>query len=130
MPTQRGGAVRIHLAGVSVIIGLVAFGDVPTPYMIVGGLIVIGSGLFILYRERRLGLNREQRKVANRGAGTQTGDRRRPRAAGEDRNSLGRAAAVRAHGCRATRWCRLRRRRAVGGAARMVSGTTSSKSPG
>lgn len=48
----------------SVIIGFVAFGDVPTPYMIVGGLIVIGSGLFILYRERQLGLKREQRKVA------------------------------------------------------------------
>lgn len=32
--------------------------------MIVGGLIVIGSGLFILYRERQLGLNRDERKVA------------------------------------------------------------------
>lgn len=39
----------------SVIIGYLFFGDVPTIYMLVGGIIVVGSGLFIIYREHRLG---------------------------------------------------------------------------
>lgn len=39
----------------SVAIGYAFFGDVPTWYMLGGGLIVIGSGLFIIYREHRLG---------------------------------------------------------------------------
>jgi drug/metabolite transporter (DMT)-like permease len=46
----------------SVIIGFVAFGDMPTWQMLVGGAIVVGSGLFIIYRERQLGL--ERKKVA------------------------------------------------------------------
>jgi drug/metabolite transporter (DMT)-like permease len=41
----------------SVLIGFVFFGDVPTVFMLVGGLIVVGSGLFIIYREHRLGLD-------------------------------------------------------------------------
>ena len=41
----------------SVIIGFVFFGDVPTWFMLAGGLIVVGSGLFIIYREHRLGLS-------------------------------------------------------------------------
>ena len=45
----------------SVIIGFVFFGDVPDWFMLVGGVIVVGSGLFIIYREHRLGL--EQRRV-------------------------------------------------------------------
>jgi drug/metabolite transporter (DMT)-like permease len=40
----------------SVILGYVFFGDVPTLYMLVGGVIIVGSGLFIVYREHRLGL--------------------------------------------------------------------------
>lgn len=44
----------------SVIIGLVFFGDVPTWFTLVGGLIVVGSGLFIIYREHRLGLDRSR----------------------------------------------------------------------
>jgi drug/metabolite transporter (DMT)-like permease len=44
----------------SVIIGFVFFGDVPTWFMLVGGVIVVGSGLFIIYRERRLGLDRKR----------------------------------------------------------------------
>jgi drug/metabolite transporter (DMT)-like permease len=42
----------------SVIIGFLFFGDVPTWFMLVGGVIVVGSGLFIIYREHRLGLDR------------------------------------------------------------------------
>lgn len=46
-------------------VGFLAFGDVPTAYTIVGGLIVVGAGIFIIMRERRLGLERgKARKVA------------------------------------------------------------------
>mgnify|MGYP001546906271 FL=1 len=44
----------------SVIIGFMFFGDVPTWFTLVGGLIVVGSGLFIIYREHRLGLDRSR----------------------------------------------------------------------
>lgn len=42
----------------AIIVGYVVFGDVPTPYMLVGGLIVVGAGIFIILRERQLGLER------------------------------------------------------------------------
>lgn len=42
----------------AIVIGYFAFGDVPTLYTLVGGMIVIGAGLFIIWRERRLGLRR------------------------------------------------------------------------
>lgn len=46
-------------------VGYFAFGDVPTAYTIVGGLIVVGAGIFIIWRERKLGLERgKARKVA------------------------------------------------------------------
>lgn len=41
----------------SVLVGFVFFGDVPTLFMLVGGLIVVASGIFIIYRERRLGID-------------------------------------------------------------------------
>jgi drug/metabolite transporter (DMT)-like permease len=44
----------------SVLIGYFFFGDVPTLFIWVGGVIVIGSGLFIIYREHRLGLDRSE----------------------------------------------------------------------
>lgn len=48
-----------------IVVGYLAFGDVPTPYTIVGGLIVVGAGLFIIWRESQLGLERgKARKVA------------------------------------------------------------------
>jgi drug/metabolite transporter (DMT)-like permease len=48
----------------AIIVGFFAFGDVPTVYTIVGGLIVVGAGIFIIMRERRLGLERgKARKV-------------------------------------------------------------------
>ena len=34
------------------------FGEVPTIYVYVGSAIVAGSGLFVIWRERQLGLRR------------------------------------------------------------------------
>jgi len=39
-------------------VGYVMFGDLPTIHMLVGGAIVVGAGLFIIERERRLGIER------------------------------------------------------------------------
>lgn len=48
-----------------IVVGYLAFGDVPTVYTIVGGLIVVAAGIFIIWRERQLGLERgKARKVA------------------------------------------------------------------
>lgn len=44
----------------SIIVGYFFFRDIPTIEMLVGGLIVVGSGLFIIYREHRLGLERKR----------------------------------------------------------------------
>ncbi len=42
----------------SIIVGYFVFQDMPTPQMLIGGAIVVGSGLFIIYREHKLGLER------------------------------------------------------------------------
>lgn len=46
----------------SLILGIIAgyfvFGDLPTVYTLVGGAIVIAAGIFIIWREHRLGLER------------------------------------------------------------------------
>ncbi|MFC6488000.1 DMT family transporter [Nitratireductor sp. GCM10026969] len=42
----------------AIVVGYFAFGDIPTLYTLVGGLIVVGAGLFIIWRERQLGLKR------------------------------------------------------------------------
>lgn len=47
----------------SVIIGFVFFGDVPTWFMLVGGVIVVASGLFIIYREHQLGRKRPEQDL-------------------------------------------------------------------
>ena len=48
-----------------IVIGYLAFGDLPTAYTLVGGMIVIGAGIFIIWREHRLGLERARaRKVS------------------------------------------------------------------
>ena len=45
----------IYVALLSMIgLGYVVFGDLPTPWTLAGGAVVIGSGLYLLYRERRL----------------------------------------------------------------------------
>jgi drug/metabolite transporter (DMT)-like permease len=45
------------------LVGYFAFNEVPTIHMVVGGLIVIGAGIFIIWRERKLGIERGARKV-------------------------------------------------------------------
>lgn len=42
----------------AVLFGVVFFGDVPTPAMLVGAVIVIGAGAYVIYRERQLGIPR------------------------------------------------------------------------
>jgi drug/metabolite transporter (DMT)-like permease len=49
----------------AIVIGYVVFAEVPTIYTLVGGTVVVGAGLFIIWREQRLGLQRAQaRKVS------------------------------------------------------------------
>lgn len=45
-------------------VGYFLFDDVPTPHMLVGGAIVVGAGLFIILRERRLGIERAKSREA------------------------------------------------------------------
>ena len=47
----------------SIIIGFLAFGDIPTWQMLAGGALVVGSGIFILLRERQLGKARPEAEV-------------------------------------------------------------------
>jgi drug/metabolite transporter (DMT)-like permease len=42
----------------AIVVGYLAFGDVPTLNMLVGGAIVVAAGIFIIWREHRLGLPR------------------------------------------------------------------------
>ncbi|MBO6719177.1 MAG: DMT family transporter [Rhizobiaceae bacterium] len=47
-----------------IISGYLFFGDLPTVNMLVGGVIVVGAGIFIIWREHRLGLERgKARKI-------------------------------------------------------------------
>ncbi|MEX0955460.1 MAG: DMT family transporter [Rhizobiaceae bacterium] len=47
-----------------IISGYLFFGDLPTVNMIFGGIIVVGAGIFIIWREHRLGLERgKARKI-------------------------------------------------------------------
>ncbi|ORE93632.1 hypothetical protein ATO13_13181 [Stappia sp. 22II-S9-Z10] len=46
-----------------VLLGYFVFGEVPSVYVILGGAIVIASGIFVIFRERQLGLQRAERKV-------------------------------------------------------------------
>lgn len=38
----------------AVAIGFFLFGDIPHPIVFLGAFVVIGSGLYVIYRERRL----------------------------------------------------------------------------
>ncbi|RTL96403.1 MAG: DMT family transporter [Hyphomicrobiales bacterium] len=51
----------------SILLGLVIFGDVPDLPMIVGAAIIIGSGLYALYRERVVGRRRPAAESAGPG---------------------------------------------------------------
>lgn len=46
-------------------IAYVLFGDIPTSTMLIGTLIVVASGIFIIYREHRLGLKRRAASKAS-----------------------------------------------------------------
>lgn len=47
-----------------IVVGYLAFGDVPTVHMLIGGLIVVAAGIFIIWRERQLGLERARTRQA------------------------------------------------------------------
>ncbi|MGF7007388.1 DMT family transporter [Aminobacter sp. BE322] len=47
-----------------IVVGYIVFGDLPTIHTLVGGAIVIGAGIFIILRERRLGIERKAAKKA------------------------------------------------------------------
>ncbi|TIP81377.1 MAG: DMT family transporter [Mesorhizobium sp.] len=47
-----------------IVVGYLAFGDVPTVHMLVGGTIVVAAGIFIIWRERQLGLERARTRQA------------------------------------------------------------------
>jgi drug/metabolite transporter (DMT)-like permease len=49
----------------SVGVGYILFGDIPTIQMLIGGLIVVGSGIFIIYREHRLGVANAKAQSSN-----------------------------------------------------------------
>ncbi|MEM0906723.1 MAG: DMT family transporter [Pseudomonadota bacterium] len=44
-------------------VGYFVFAEVPSTAVLLGAAIVIGSGIFVIFRERQLGLSREERKV-------------------------------------------------------------------
>lgn len=48
----------------SLLIGWLVFSDVPTVQMLAGALIVVSAGLFIIWREHRLGIERQRAKAA------------------------------------------------------------------
>ncbi|MBZ9888682.1 DMT family transporter [Mesorhizobium sp. BR1-1-3] len=47
------------------VVGYLVFGDVATLHMLVGGLIVVAAGIFIIWRERQLGLERTRTRKAS-----------------------------------------------------------------
>ncbi|GHC75851.1 DMT family transporter [Limoniibacter endophyticus] len=51
----------------AVIYGILIFGELPDIYMIIGGLIVVGSGLYTLYREKKRGAERPVAESTNPG---------------------------------------------------------------
>ena len=48
----------------AIAVGYFVFGDKPTLNILLGGAIVIGAGIFIVWREQRLGLERRAAKKA------------------------------------------------------------------
>jgi drug/metabolite transporter (DMT)-like permease len=48
----------------SIAIGYFVFSDQPTWHVLVGGLIVVGSALFVIYRERQLGKAQPEKEMA------------------------------------------------------------------
>lgn len=50
----------------AVLFGFVLFGDIPTWSVLVGAGIIVASGLFVIWRERRLGLERRPEREAGK----------------------------------------------------------------
>jgi drug/metabolite transporter (DMT)-like permease len=48
------------------VLGYFLFGELPTIYVYVGSAIVAGSGLFVIWRERQLGLRRRRLRDTQR----------------------------------------------------------------
>ncbi|MBE1203085.1 DMT family transporter [Aminobacter carboxidus] len=48
-----------------IVVGYLVFGDLPTIHTLIGGAIVIGAGIFIIWREQRLGLEIQAAKKAS-----------------------------------------------------------------
>lgn len=53
----------------ALIIGYVVFDEVPTRMMLIGAGILISAGVLIIWRERKLGLQRAQQRKATGGTG-------------------------------------------------------------
>jgi drug/metabolite transporter (DMT)-like permease len=51
------------------VLGSVMFGDMPTPAVLLGAVIIAASGLFVIWREHLLGLERPRLRVRARTAG-------------------------------------------------------------
>jgi drug/metabolite transporter (DMT)-like permease len=49
----------------AIAVGYLAFGEHPTIHIVVGGAIVIGAGIFIVWRERQLGIERRRAREAS-----------------------------------------------------------------
>jgi drug/metabolite transporter (DMT)-like permease len=47
-----------------VVVGYLVFGDVTSLNTLVGGVIVVAAGIFIIWRERQLGLERTHTRTA------------------------------------------------------------------
>jgi drug/metabolite transporter (DMT)-like permease len=46
------------------VLGYVLFGELPDEYTMIGAVVVIAAGLFVIWRERQLGLERAREKAA------------------------------------------------------------------
>lgn len=51
----------------AVLLGYLIFGDLPTANVIGGGLVVVAAGLFVIWRERQLGLERAREQEVGKG---------------------------------------------------------------
>ncbi len=52
------GASKAATVSLAFLLGYVFFGELPTIFVFIGAAIIAGAGLFVLLRERQLGLKR------------------------------------------------------------------------
>jgi drug/metabolite transporter (DMT)-like permease len=50
------------------VLGYVMFGETPTPLVFLGAVIIAAAGLFVIWRERRLGIERARARAKARTA--------------------------------------------------------------